>query len=57
MIRKVRSKVKSGAASADGAAHAMAASDRYFHDIHETEPDTATAWTSGRVNGMQCKRR
>jgi hypothetical protein len=53
VTREVRSKVKSGAASADGATHAMAASYRYFRDIHETEPDTATAWTPGRVNGMQ----
>jgi hypothetical protein len=31
----------------------MAASHRYFRDIHETDPDTAAAWTSGGVNGMQ----
>ena len=33
--------------------HAMAASYRYFRDIHETDPDTAAAWTSGGLNGMQ----
>ena len=51
--RGVRSKVKSGAATADGATHAMAASYRYFRDIHETGPDTTATWTLGGVNGMQ----
>ena len=27
-------------------AHVMAASYRYFRDIHETDPDAAVAWTS-----------
>ena len=51
--REVRTKVKSDAATADGATHAMAASYRYFRDIHETDPDTAVAWAPGGVNGMQ----
>jgi hypothetical protein len=51
--REVRSKVKSGATSADGAVHAMAASYQYFRDIHETDPDTTAAWTSDGVNALQ----
>jgi hypothetical protein len=51
--REVRSKVKSGAAMADGATHAMAASYQYFRDIHEADPSTSTAWTSGGVNAIQ----
>jgi hypothetical protein len=51
--RKVRTKVKSGAAIADGGAHAMAAGYRYFRDIHETDPDTATAWTP--AGGTACR--
>jgi hypothetical protein len=51
--REVRSKVKSGATSADGAVHAMAAIYQYFRDIHETDPDTAAASTSGGVNALQ----
>ena len=51
--REVRSKVKSGTTSADGATHAMAASYQYFRGIHATDPDTAAAWTSGGVNGLQ----
>jgi hypothetical protein len=50
---EVRTKVKSGAATADGATHGMAGGYRYFRDIHATDPDTATAWTSGGVNGVQ----
>jgi hypothetical protein len=55
--REVRSKVRSGAATGDGATHAMAASYQYFRDIHETDLDTTAAWTSGGVNGMQVGRR
>jgi hypothetical protein len=51
--REVRSKVTSGATTADGATHAMAASYQYFRDIHEAGPDTVAAWTSVGVNGMQ----
>ena len=50
---EVRSKLKSGAATADGAAHAMAAGYRYFRNIHKTDPETAAAWASGGVNGPQ----
>jgi hypothetical protein len=49
---EVRSKLKSGAATADGAAHA-GPRYRYFRDIHETDPETAAAWISGGVNGLQ----
>jgi hypothetical protein len=43
--REVRSKVKSGAVTADGAAHAMAAGYRYFRDMHGTDWSMAAAWT------------
>ena len=49
--REVRSKVKSGAATASGATHA--ASYVYYQDIFETDPGTAAAWTAGGVNAIQ----
>jgi len=51
--REVRSKVKSGAASANGAPHALTASYVYYRDIFETDPNTSAAWTAGGVNALQ----
>jgi hypothetical protein len=51
--REVRSKVKSGAASANGAPHALTANYVYYRDIFESDPDTTAAWTPGGVNGIQ----
>jgi hypothetical protein len=51
--REVRCKVKSGAATADGAAHALTASYVYYRDVFETDPDTSAAWTAGGVNAVQ----
>ena len=45
--REVRSKVKSGAATANGGPHALTANYVYYRDIFETDPDTAAAWTAG----------
>ena len=44
--REVRCRVKSGAASANGAPHALTANYVYYRDIFETDPDTAAAWTA-----------
>jgi hypothetical protein len=51
--REVRSKVKSGATTANGAPHALTANYVYYRDIFETDPDTSMAWTSGGVNATQ----
>ena len=51
--REVRSKVKSGATTANGASHALTASYIYYRDIVEADPNTSEAWTSGGVNAIQ----
>ena len=51
--REVRCRVKSGAASANGALLALTASYVYYRDIFETDPNTSAAWTSGGVNAIQ----
>jgi hypothetical protein len=51
--REVRSKVKSGATTANGAPHALTANYVYYRDIFETDPSISTAWTSGGVNAMR----
>jgi hypothetical protein len=51
--REVRCRVKSGAASANGAPLALTASYVYYRDIFETDPNTSAAWTSGGVNAIQ----
>jgi len=51
--REVRSKVKSGAGTANGAPHALTANYVYYRDIFEADPNTSTAWTSGGVNAIQ----
>ena len=51
--REVRSKVKSGAATANGGPHALTANYVYYRDIFETDPDTAAAWTAGGLNAIQ----
>jgi hypothetical protein len=51
--REVRSRIKSGAATANGAPHALTANYVYYRDIFETDPDTSMAWTSGGVNATQ----
>jgi len=53
---ELRIKVKSGAATANGATHAMAATYHYFRDIDETGQDIAAGWTSGGVNILQIGR-
>jgi hypothetical protein len=51
--REVRCRVKSGAAVANGASHALTASYLYYRDIFETDPNTSAAWTSSGVNAAQ----
>ena len=53
VTREVRSEVKSGAGTANGAPHALTANYVYYRDIFETDPSTSTAWTSGGVNAIQ----
>jgi hypothetical protein len=51
--REVRCTVKSGAATANGAPHALTAGYVYYRDIFETDPDTSAAWTSGGIIALQ----
>ena len=51
--RQVRTKLKSGTTTADGAAQGMATSYLPYGDLYDTDPDTAMAWTPGAVNAMQ----
>jgi hypothetical protein len=50
--REVRSKVKSGATTANGAPHALTASYVYYRNMFETDPNTSAAWTPGGVDGI-----
>lgn len=52
----LRTKVKTGTTTADGATQGTADTSNYdtFSEIEEVDPDTAIAWTVGGVNGMQC---
>jgi hypothetical protein len=46
--REVRSKVKSGATTANGAPHALTASYVYYRDMFETDPNTSASLDPGR---------
>src|SRR5262245_27001658 len=51
--RQLRTKLKSGTTTADGATQGMATSYLPYGDLYETDPDTAMAWTPSGVNAMQ----
>jgi hypothetical protein len=51
--RREVEQLKSGAATANGAPHALTAGYVYYRDIFETDPDTSAAWASGGVNALQ----
>ena len=49
----MRSKVKSGATTANGAPHALTANYIYYRDIVEADPNTSAAWAPAGVNALQ----
>jgi hypothetical protein len=49
----VRSKIRSDAATADGATRTLTSSYLYYHDVFEQDPDAAGPWTGAAVAAMQ----
>ncbi len=51
--RSIRTKLKSGATTSNGATRSMTTSYVVSGDIFETDPDTAGAWSASSVNAAQ----
>jgi hypothetical protein len=51
--REVRSKIRSDAATADGATRTLTSSYLYYHDVFEQDPDAAGPWTGAAVAAME----
>ena len=51
--REVRAKVRSDAATANGATRTLTSSYLYYHDVFEEDPDTAGPWTGAAVAAME----
>jgi hypothetical protein len=45
--------IKSGATVTKGTARALNSSDTVFSDIHQTNPDTGTAWSESALNAIE----
>jgi Concanavalin A-like lectin/glucanases superfamily len=50
--REVRSRIRSDAATADGATRTLTSSYLYYHDVFEQDPDAAGPWTGAAVAAM-----
>jgi hypothetical protein len=50
--REVRSKIRSDAATAQGATRTLTSSYLYYHDVFEQDPDAAGPWTGAAVAAM-----
>jgi hypothetical protein len=50
--REVRSRIRSDAATADGATRTLTSSYLYYHDVFEQDPDAAGPWTAAAVAAM-----
>lgn len=48
--RQVRSKLKSGATTANGTTQTLGTSYAYYTDLHATDPNTSAAWATAAVN-------
>lgn len=51
--REVRTKLKSGGTTSDGATRGVGTSYAPYSDIYEVDPDTTSAWTPTNVNALQ----
>ena len=51
--REVRSRIRSGAATADGATRTLTSSYLYYQDVFEQDPDAAGPWTGATVGAME----
>jgi hypothetical protein len=52
-VNEVRTKLKSGATTADGATRTLTTSYLGFADISVNDPDTGTSWTESGVNAIE----
>lgn len=48
----MRSRLYSGAATANGTTRAMNVASQFFQDVHQTDPDTSAAWTAAGFNAI-----
>jgi hypothetical protein len=51
--REVRSKIRSDAATSDGATRTLTSSYLYYHDVFEEDPDAAGPWAGAAVAAME----
>jgi hypothetical protein len=51
--REVRSRIRSDAATANGAPRTLTSSYLYYHDVFELDPDAAGPWTGAAVAAME----
>jgi hypothetical protein len=51
--REVRPRIRSAAATADGATRTLTSSYLYYHDVFEQDPDAAGPWTGAAVAAME----
>jgi hypothetical protein len=51
--REVRSRIRSDAATADGATRTLTSSYLYYHDVFEQDPDAAGPWTGAAVAALE----
>jgi hypothetical protein len=51
--REVRSKIRSDAATANGATRTLTSSYLYYHNVFEDDPDAARPWTGAAVAAIE----
>jgi hypothetical protein len=51
--REVRARIRSDAATADGATRTLTSSSLYYHDVFEEDPDAAGPWTGATVAALE----